>query len=429
MVTGTPLAYVAGTSHRPIPMATDSGVRRTTHTEPTPKPTGLDWDAITPTCTSCSQRSGQLGPGGLCPTCRGVQPTTGKKTRKQGYAAAQLPEDELLRRFTGPDDTPLGHLEVDPEPTHEEEPAGHPARAELEDEVQHVQRAAQLPTYSPEANLAAQIEHAARVLRDTADAQHPATRLLRLNAIAALEALHLFHQLNHTYAPAPTHPTPTPVGAGQTSPEPLSASQGLGGGRPAARTEGEAVARPATHRRVDADRIVALYTAGKYMNEIQSETGNAVSTIKRVLIDAGVQIRPRGPKPGDKHKNYDPTLIADVRRLYTDEHLNQAEVANHLGIGIKVVQNVMRAAHIPTRATAVERSQAGTSHRTNTLGRLRDAINATGATPRQIKDWALSQGLIPAIARGLPHLGLVEAYAAAHPTDLQHNTTSTGDTQ
>ena len=504
MVTGTSLTYVAGDGHRPIPMAGDAPSRRA-HAPKPRKPTGLDWDALTPSCKECGEKSGQLDNTDTCPDCRGVQPKPATPVRQHG-AYEQTPE-EIATRFTAPDNTALGRdlrdLEAEdpvvaaaaaayddhvdrvtrpddhaqaPQTSTPAAPTDTPSTAEHEVDVQRA-GVEPPPVYSNEANLAAQLQHVTRVLTDTADHSHPAVRLLRLNAIAAIEALHLFVEMNHAHAAAPATLI-SPAGAAPHSPEPVSI--GLGGERPAAGAEGEAARQPATRRRpvasnIDTDRIVELYTAGKYMREIHETTGHAVSTIKRALLDAGVEIRPRGPKAGARTKTYDPALIADVRRLYVDEQLTQTHVADELGIGIKVVQNVMAYAAIPARDAAHARSQAGIGHpikiqpdqhqtiidryqagepattiapdydatatsiyhvleqhgierRLNriapgvdTLGPLKTAIAATGTTPRAIKDWGLQQGLITTINRGMPHLALVQAYTAAHPTP-------TGDT-
>lgn len=120
MVTGASLAYVAGSGHIPIPLATDQP-RRTAHEPTRPKPTGLDWDALRPTCTSCSTKSSEVL-NGRCPTCRGVKPTKtkAKKPSNSGRMVFEhLDDDAVERRFTAPtgaraalaDD--LDHLEHD----------------------------------------------------------------------------------------------------------------------------------------------------------------------------------------------------------------------------------------------------------------------------------------------------------------------------
>lgn len=54
------------------------------------------------------------------------------------------------------------------------------------------------------------------------------------------------------------------------------------------------------------------------------------------------------------------------------------------------------------------------SDRTN--GRLKQRLVDLGVTSRQVKDWALGQGLIHELSVGLPPARLVDAYAAAHPS-------------
>lgn len=377
MVTGSSVTYIAGTGARPIPLATD-GVRTQAHTTQTKKPTGLDWDNLTPTCKGCGQRSGQLGAGELCPPCRGVKPTKPKR-RKAAQFAQELPEDELLRRFTGNDDTELGralaeleardpnvaaaaarldaaaaritrpddhiqaptnphqagnqgrpttrrsapratspssspgsvpgagsadHQEKNPAAAQETRPA---AAAGLPDNV------TELPArYTPEANLDAQIQHATRVLRTTAGSDDHVVRLLRLNALSAIEALHLYTELHQTPAAAAS---PRTAAAGPTSTTPVPPGRG-GARRPAARAEGEAVARPAP-----------------------------------------------GPKRRDAERQ------------------------------------------------GIRERDAETRHRMHDLH----------ATPRQIKLWAIEQGLLPELIRGRVARHIVDAYAAAHPNP-------TGDT-
>lgn len=106
MVTGAPVGYVAGNGHLPIPLA--DGPYRRAHTPRTPKPTGLDWDALKPTCTGCSEKSSEVLDG-LCPTCRGVKPTRATKAKPANSGRMtfdQLDDNEIERRYTAPTDAP-----------------------------------------------------------------------------------------------------------------------------------------------------------------------------------------------------------------------------------------------------------------------------------------------------------------------------------
>lgn len=49
-------------------------------------------------------------------------------------------------------------------------------------------------------------------------------------------------------------------------------------------------------------------------------------------------------------------------------------------------------------------------------------LRELGITAKQVKVWAAGQGLIPAVVQGRVASRLVEAYAAAHPTDKDQET-------
>lgn len=375
---GNATAYVAATGSRPLPpRPADGGVRRAHQPQPK-KPTGLDWNQLTPKCRACGEKSTQLDNNDTCPTCRGITasatPTTKRKGKKaRDTAFPTLPEDELIRRYTGPDDTRLGRELAELEAT---DPKVAAAAAALDDAVRRVVRPddhvradalsvdepagrwrvermsgfrishpfvavapgcvtephptrdcgckvftdreaadtyiAGLATEGPTGDIPAktiptnvtpptpprrtdegdgsgpasagaeprdsaateldyQITHATQVLRDTAGHQHPAVRLLRLNALAAVEALHLFVELNH-----PTEiQTPAPAG----SPRPANA----GRTRPAARLTDE-----------QRTEIVAAYVAGATSAEAGRRYGLRAETVRHLVVAAGHTVRPRG---------------------------------------------------------------------------------------------------------------------------------------
>ena len=66
------------------------------------------------------------------------------------------------------------------------------------------------------------------------------------------------------------------------------------------------------------------------------------------------RILPRGAKP----KTYDPALVERISHLYCVECMTQVEIAACLGIGAKVVQNVIKRHGIPSRP-AGPRNQRG----------------------------------------------------------------------
>lgn len=98
MVAGAAVHYVAGSGHRPIPTAAENpyaGPR-----EHARKPRGLDWDALTPKCRVCGEKSTRLNRDDWCPTCVGpviappVQRDKPRKQRRAGRAkrAARAPK-------------------------------------------------------------------------------------------------------------------------------------------------------------------------------------------------------------------------------------------------------------------------------------------------------------------------------------------------
>lgn len=91
--------YISGTTGRPLPLH-DPTTRPTPKPATPRKPTGLDWDAHTPICKVCAQRSGQIDGTGLCPACRGVVLLQPKGTTKATYAV--LDDDQLAEKFTAP---------------------------------------------------------------------------------------------------------------------------------------------------------------------------------------------------------------------------------------------------------------------------------------------------------------------------------------
>jgi hypothetical protein len=116
MVTGTSVHYVSatGTGHIPLPRG-DNQPRRTAHAPQPPRPTGLDWDALKPTCSSCGTKSSELVET-RCPTCRGVTPTKtprAKPANSGRMTFTQLDNDQVERRFTPTEPAPTAGLGAD----------------------------------------------------------------------------------------------------------------------------------------------------------------------------------------------------------------------------------------------------------------------------------------------------------------------------
>jgi transposase len=101
----------------------------------------------------------------------------------------------------------------------------------------------------------------------------------------------------------------------------------------------------------------AAYVAGETAVAIAARHGRMPKTIRDTLRAAGVQLRDdRATRSRGQRKEYNPAMVADVRRLYVDEGLTQLEVAARIGSTAKVVQRLMDRHEIPTRPDATGRT-------------------------------------------------------------------------
>lgn len=79
MPTGAAVHYVAGSGHRPVPTADQNPY--TGPREHARKPRGLDWDALTPRCRECGEKSTRLNRDDRCPSC--AEPAPDEPAQKQ----------------------------------------------------------------------------------------------------------------------------------------------------------------------------------------------------------------------------------------------------------------------------------------------------------------------------------------------------------
>jgi predicted DNA-binding protein (UPF0251 family) len=389
MVTGHSIAYVSGTGHIPLPKHGDQ-----LHTSHRP------W------CVDCKRKhdADQLDDAGHCERCARAAVTRAAAAEQRAAAEAQAKADRKATATTprlpkegkqgqpttrrsapratpassnsgrAPDAGPSTHREKNPPAAQETRPA-----------------AACGPVYSPEADLDAQIQHVTRLLRTTADHTNLLVRTLRTNAVAALEALHLVHELTQTPAAA----TSTPVATGT---------------RPAAGTRGgEAPRQPATRTSTDprkiqlpVDDVAAAYQAGQTLGQIAETYGVSAPTVRRCLVEHNI---PRRRSPVE----YTPELVAEVRRLYDEQYLTQKEIGKRLGHSAKVIQRLMEVAGVNRRA-------AQARHGADNARGLKDQMAALGITSAHVRAWAHDQGMTNVPIRGLPSQQLIDAYTAAHPT-------------
>lgn len=302
------------------------------------------------------------------PTTHTELPTEGKQGKPTTRSSAPRATSTSSTSGRAPDAGPSTTEGKNPPAAQETRPA---AAAGPSDQVENraTPTAAQI--------LDAQIDHAAGLLRTTATHRHPAVIAARTAVVAALEALHLLVELTPT-------PTTTPDGPARAA---RNVVPGAGG------------------RRIDlpSSEVVAAYRAGQTMQEIGDRYGVSHMTVRRCLVDNGV---PRRGTPIE----HTPELIEQVRHLYENEHLTQAEIGERLGRSTKAVQNLMTAAGIDRRAAKARRG------RDNAVA-LKERIAALGVTAADIKAWAITAGhLPPGSHRGLPAQALIDKYAAAHPT-------------
>lgn len=426
MVTGTSMAYVGSTQGRPVPTITDT--TRAAHK---------------PWCVDCKRTVEPLDTDQLCEGCaraaitraaaaarRAQEETERAAAAKAAPATPELPTEgqqgKPTTRTSAPRPTPASS-------TTGTAPVAGPSTQGKNPPAAQDTRPAAAGGPTPTQELDAQCTHASDVLRRTWQATNPATQALRTSAIAALEALHLVLELYPDQAP----------------------------------TTGTRPTRPARSRiALPGEAIADAYLAGTSVADLAQQYDVSPPTITRHLDELGVTRR--------KQKvSYDADLIEAVRARYVDQQMTQDQVADALGLTPKVVQTAMVKGGIPARESAIERSARGVGHplkipyadhpsitrryqegesapaiaatygvtptsiyqvlrkhgvtkrhRQKSLAQsgnhyastLREQLTDLGITSHQVKTWALHNGLLDRITRGLPSQRLLEAYAEAHPT-------------
>lgn len=149
-----------------------------------------------------------------------------------------------------------------------------------------------------------------------------------------------------------------------------------------------------------AQQIIDAYAAGATMSELAEQHDCTAPTIRRVLLEHGAPTR-------DKRVDYTPELIERVRAAYVDEQLSKAEAAEQLGCSVKVIDRALKLAGVTPRPAVARNPRDGATH-------VKQQLVDLGVTSRQVKQWALEQGHITEMKRGVPAAVLVIAYANAH---------------
>lgn len=229
MVQGTNPTYVSGSTHRPIPMATDVAVRPTHRPRP-PKPTGLDWSKVgngghgatvtplpvTRVCKECGLDTDGGLQSGLCAVC------------------VDIATERFAPTGTAPHDRPT--------------PA--PARTTTEP-TQEVATVA-TPDFPP------YIVDLAVVMRDTEGHPDPTVRVARKAVANAMVGL------NKALRAVATPPKPA-----------------AGGRRKYVRLTQE-----------QTEEVIRRYQAGESQRELSKAFNVTQSSVSRVLRRAGVPTRP-----------------------------------------------------------------------------------------------------------------------------------------
>lgn len=390
MVTGTPMQYVASGGFIDAPSATDITYRRP-HPEPKPKPTGLDWAAHTPTCKDCGTRSGQIGAAGLCPGCLGTTATVDDAQVNTSGDSAYVTQtdDQINARFTAPTQTPQGEAASD-------DAAAIPAD-ESGSELHHEQPAhprPAAPTVRAKVSSAG-THHVVIAIRSLTD---PIDQV----AVAAL----LHDLLTALQADTPHTPAATPTAAGRTQV-----------GKPTQPSGFQTFHRPPRRRKpantFPLDQARALYLDEQLScPQIADRLGCAVSTVQRHLKAAGTPMRDDRTHRSGGHNRFTPTahlagtpltdtIRDDVVRRYRDGASLAALAALH---------------HVKTERLRHVLVEAGVTIRPRG-GRENHTTSPNDVPASEIRAWAFSEGLLEGHAVGRLPRRVLDAYAAAHPTE------------
>ena len=178
-------------------------------------------------------------------------------------------------------------------------------------------------------------------------------------------------------------------------------------------------ARPERNSRTVANmpEIRRLYLEEKLtIPQIGLRLGHSKHSVRAWLIRDGIELRDDRTRHGVA---LDPVLAEQLRRLYVDEHLPIGDIAARIGRSYRTTNRLMHQAGISVRVGRPAQSPA--QQAVNGAPTLKQQIAALGVTSRQIKDWALSAGLIYEVQVGLPPARLVAAYTEAHTQPEQES--------
>lgn len=314
-----------------------------------------------PWCVDCKVKhdASELDRDGRCPRCAHAAVARAEAdARRTADPAADQVWEQALSEFRG---------------TGRRTPKPKPARTTPNDRVPGTrQPTREKPPAQPRPAAVRRVNHTARINRLAQRRDKLAAEVGRLGReIAQLRREHGTEQTTTTTQPGAVRRTPD----GPRAPR------------------GDKLDLPA-------QQIIAAYAAGATMGELAAQHDCTAPTIRRLLLEHGAPTR-------DKRVNYTPELLERVRAAYVDQELSKVQAAEHLGVTPKVIERALRLAAVTPRPAVARNPRDGATH-------VKQQLVDLGVTSRQVKVWALEQGLVDELRRGIPKAALVAAYAAAH---------------
>lgn len=354
------------------------------HTITKPKP--FDWNALTPTCTSCSTKTGTVNTlTGLCATCDPTRPAPAPapaavKTKAKKEAKPKRPRAARPTRPAPATKPRQRHRIHDVDAVIEAYTGGQTKRSIAEaigvGEVT-VRRAL----------LKAGIELRDDRARNTGG--RPARFPLDIDAVteayAGGQTIHdIAEALTSSYKTVRTALLATGVvlrddrsRERSTTPcahgNPKSTCEDCREARNSVRRTGRPRGpRPGTRSTstqwipIDEQAVVDTYLAGVTVSQLAADHGCTPKRIYRILNDHDVERRDdRRGHSGGRAKVYDPAMVDRVRDLYVDHGYTMAQVAAELGVSEKVIWTLIRRTPgLEPRESASDRSRRGLGHPT-----------------------------------------------------------------
>lgn len=335
-----------------------------------------------------------------------------------------------------PTTTTTGSLQDDLDHLEATDPDVAAAAASYDDAVDRITQ----PAY----HLQAPPSTAVRDDLDTLIGRLADTRARHLHELAQIELA--LHQLHQQLPPTPQAAAPVPREQQQ---------------RPAAPTRRGATT---THGiPVDEHAIVTEYQAGATAPQIANQHGILPKRVRSIVARHGIALRDdRASRSGGANRFVPtPEVIAEVRHRYIDLEQSTTTIGHALDVDRRVIRRVLVDAGVAIRPPA---HQTGGTPLTDqdeadiaqayadgaALGQLAkqhtvrqdrirrivtdhgvpirpkgastsnaDRLAELGVTANQVKTWAAEQGLVDHVAKGLVAGRLIDAYAAAHSSTQQ----------